>query len=370
MLAVIVLGPAVEPSVQVPGDATPLALVVAVVEPTVPPPATVNVTWTPASAAPLTLCTTTEGLVGTAVPAMAAWLWPFWMTMTPSFAAVAVKTTGATDVPGKLAVSVLGPLAGPSVQLPTAALPLTSVVCVAPVMVPPPLVTVNCTVAPSTGVSVASSTSTRGGMGTGVDLAAVCASPPAFCTSLGTCATSTVNAPDAAPEATVMEAAPLDRAVTMALSAARAVTATAAELVDQVSAAPVMGCPFWSITVAFTTRVAPMAFSEMVPGDTATVVATGGVLPPSLHPAASRVIAEQKRSLRMMGELPGRVNGGGACRRQARHTRSSQRWGARGRAGRRGARGGERPWRKTRLRGIGSGRVRRAWARGTRRAAG
>src|SRR5688572_13776197 len=45
-LAVSVLGPAVGPSTQLPADATPLALVVAVAVPTVPPPVTVKVTLT------------------------------------------------------------------------------------------------------------------------------------------------------------------------------------------------------------------------------------------------------------------------------------------------------------------------------------
>src|SRR5690349_9770920 len=49
-LAVSVLGPAVGPSTQLPADATPLALVVAVAVPTVPPPAvTVKVTLSPAT---------------------------------------------------------------------------------------------------------------------------------------------------------------------------------------------------------------------------------------------------------------------------------------------------------------------------------
>ena len=472
-LAVSVLGPASGPIVQLPADAMPLPLVVAVAEPTLPPPeVTVKVTCIPAMGFPPRSCTTTEGAVGTAAPAMAAWLCPTLMVMVPPSAARAVNTTGGTVVPGKVAVSVLVPPAEPSVQLPTTAPPLESVVCVAPVTLPPPEVTVNCTDTPATGLAKASRTSTRGDVPTVADLAAVwlfpaataaaaavpgtavalnctspspdadaitccvlpaalpsvqvtmalpsapvtacaadteppptamketvtpatgapsrsraptdtccgsatpaapvCPSPPAFCSEVATCATCTAPAPATPPEVAVMEAEPLLTAVTTALSPPAPATVTAAELEDQVRAAPRMALPFWSLTVACTTWVAPTAFSETVAGDTTTDVATDGVLPPSLHPEASRAIAEQSRSLRMMGELPGRVSGGGACRRRARDTRSSTIDGKQhGRAGRTGARGANGTVAEdASVRGSGSGRVRRARARGTRQCGG
>lgn len=61
--------------------------------------------------------------------------------------AVAVKVTGVSDP--TVAVIVLGPAVGPSVQLPTVALPEAFVVTPASVTDPPPAVTANVTITPA-----------------------------------------------------------------------------------------------------------------------------------------------------------------------------------------------------------------------------
>ncbi len=68
--------------------------------------------------------------------------------LTPPTVAVAVNVTGLPLKPEAVAASVFCPGVGPSVQPPTAAIPFASGVCVAPLTLPPPLVTVNVTVLP------------------------------------------------------------------------------------------------------------------------------------------------------------------------------------------------------------------------------
>ena len=82
--------------------------------------------------------------------------------------AVAVNVTGlpAIPVPAAVAVSVFTPTLGPSIQLPTAAIPLVLVSWLAPVMLPPPEATVNVTATFGTGLPLASVTSTAGWVGT------------------------------------------------------------------------------------------------------------------------------------------------------------------------------------------------------------
>src|SRR5436309_12852211 len=81
--------------------------------------------------------------------------------------AVAVNVTGlpAIPVPAAVAVSVFTPTLGPSIQLPTAAIPLVLVSWLAPVMLPPPEATVNVTATFGTGFPLASCTSTAGRVG-------------------------------------------------------------------------------------------------------------------------------------------------------------------------------------------------------------
>src|SRR4051812_17405674 len=78
---------------------------------------------------------------------------------------VAVKV--ALALPDE-ATSVLAPVVVPSVQLPTAALPLAAVVGVATVTDPPPVATVNVTAAPLIAVLPESTTVTSGGIATAV----------------------------------------------------------------------------------------------------------------------------------------------------------------------------------------------------------
>ena len=76
-VAVMVLTPAVVPSVQEPGDARPFEFVVVVsVVPEPPPEATAKVTETPGTLLLLASTTNTVGTVPTAVPTVDDWLFP------------------------------------------------------------------------------------------------------------------------------------------------------------------------------------------------------------------------------------------------------------------------------------------------------
>lgn len=79
---------------------------------------------------------------------------------------LAVKTMGVSPVAP--ACSVLGPAALPRVHEPTVAIPVAPVVEVAPVIEPPPPVTLQVTVAPATPLPSASTTCTAGSCATGV----------------------------------------------------------------------------------------------------------------------------------------------------------------------------------------------------------
>ena len=70
-----------------------------------------------------------------------------------------------------------------------------------------------------------------------------------------------------------MVAAPLPTAST---SPEPSTAATAASLLDQVTPAPAIACPFWSSTCAESWTVAPKAASSAVAGLTVTVVGRGG----------------------------------------------------------------------------------------------
>ena len=99
---------------------------------------------------------------------------------------VAVKTTA--DVGSRRASSVFEPGLAPSVQLPRVAYPFASVETVAAVAFvpfgaatdPPPPFTVNAIARPFTGLSLASSTRTRGGVAVAVPTAAERLLPPAI----------------------------------------------------------------------------------------------------------------------------------------------------------------------------------------------
>src|SRR5207302_3145926 len=89
---------------------------------------------------------------------------------------VAVNVIGLPFTPA-VAVSVSWPATVPSVQPPTAAMPLALVVWLAPVMLPLPGVTAKVTATPGTGLPLASLTITEGGTATAVFTVAVCLSP-------------------------------------------------------------------------------------------------------------------------------------------------------------------------------------------------
>ena len=125
-------------------------------------------------------------------------------------------------------------------------------------------------------------------------------------TVLTCCATVTAAVPDAEPDAepavAVIVAAPLAAAVT---SPDPSTAATEAALLDQLTAAPAITCPYWSSTWAWSCTVAPSAVSSAVAGVTVTVVGRGGSggggsVPPSPHArgpqrAADRVAAATTR---------------------------------------------------------------------------
>src|SRR5207302_3235315 len=92
---------------------------------------------------------------------------------------VAVNVIGLPFTPGAVAVRVFWPAAVPSVQLPTAAMPLALVVWLAPVMLPLPKPTANVTDTPGTGLPSASFTITAGGVATAVYTVPDCLSPAA-----------------------------------------------------------------------------------------------------------------------------------------------------------------------------------------------
>jgi hypothetical protein len=86
---------------------------------------------------------------------------------------VAVNVTGEFVSNSFVAVSVFDPAVGPSIQLPTVAIPFASVVADAPVTDPPPEATAKVTLTPLiTELSVAFLTITLGAMATAVLIAA------------------------------------------------------------------------------------------------------------------------------------------------------------------------------------------------------
>src|SRR5947208_2605497 len=179
-VAVSEFGPAVGPKVHEVTSAIPLAFAVTgVVGVTQPPPdATANVTVTPATGLPVASCAITDGVTSTAVPAVAAWPSPALMAiwLAPPAAPVAGKVTGLPliPLPAALAVSVSGPAVVESVQLPTVAMPLASVVWLAPVTLPLPGATANVTGTPATGLPLASRTITDGREATALPAVAAC----------------------------------------------------------------------------------------------------------------------------------------------------------------------------------------------------
>src|SRR3989442_571545 len=111
--AVRVFGPAVGPRVHDVTVGMPLVPVVtAVVGTTDPPPdATAKVTATPLTGLPLASCTITDGSTGTAVPAVADWLFPALRAICVAVPVVpvAVNVTGLPVTHVCIAVTAFGP---------------------------------------------------------------------------------------------------------------------------------------------------------------------------------------------------------------------------------------------------------------------
>ncbi|MBK6422321.1 MAG: hypothetical protein IPF77_08915 [Gemmatimonadetes bacterium] len=168
---------------------TPLALLATVVvPPRVPPPATIAaVTWTPAWVAlfPNWSLSWMMGCCARAAPLSALLPGAVLNTMLAGApaTAVAVMVTGAS-VP-TVAVRVLAPTCVPSVQLPTAATPLASVVSTAPVSAPPPEATANVTWIPGTPRPFLSRTWTEGATATAVATGACWLLPDSAVTLVG-----------------------------------------------------------------------------------------------------------------------------------------------------------------------------------------
>src|SRR5205823_910152 len=174
--AVRVFEPAVALNVQLPTVAMPLPLVV-----WLPPVivqigrASCSITANPVTGFPLASLTITDGGEPTAVPAAAVWLVGLFAAIVAAVPAVpvAVIVTGLPVSVPELAVKLFEPAVALSVQLPTVATPLPSVVWLPPVIVPFPGATANVTATPATGLPFASLTITEGGEPTAVPAGAV-----------------------------------------------------------------------------------------------------------------------------------------------------------------------------------------------------
>ena len=171
-MAVSEFGPGALPRVQ-PTDAMPLPFVVALAAVTLPPPdATANATLTPLTGLPPASFTITLGGVATAEPAFAVCPSPPFRAIDAGGPATAVAVKVTDKLPLE-AVSVFGPAVAPSVQLPTAAMPLPSVTALVAVALPPPDATANVTVTPLMGLPAASFTTTLGAVATAVPTVAL-----------------------------------------------------------------------------------------------------------------------------------------------------------------------------------------------------
>jgi hypothetical protein len=173
--------PATLPSVHDVSVATPLAFVDTVAGVTEPLPLnTANATLTPLTGLPPASVTFTLGGVATTVPAVADCVVTEFATIVVGepTVPVALNVIGLPVNPVAVAVSVFAPAVVPNVQLVTVAMPLAFVVTVAGLAgdsVPLPLVIVNTTDAPVTGLPPASVTFTLGAALTAVPIVVDCA---------------------------------------------------------------------------------------------------------------------------------------------------------------------------------------------------
>src|SRR5207248_522835 len=91
---------------------------------------------------------------------------------------IAVNVTGLPESDPDVAISVFCPAVGPRLQLPTVAIPLASLIWVAPVTLPLPGPGAKVTDTPETGLPNASVTITDGGTGRVLPAGACCPLPP------------------------------------------------------------------------------------------------------------------------------------------------------------------------------------------------
>jgi len=284
-LAVKLFEPAVALSVQLPTVATPLPSVVWLPPVIVPfPGATANVTATPATGLPFASLTITEGGEPTAVPAGAVWLVGLFAAIVAAAPAVpvAANVTGLPDSEPEVAVSVLLPAVVPRVQLPTAAIPLASVVWVAPVTLPPPEPGAKVTDTPETGLPNGSVTITDGGTGTALPAGACCALPPwgaivaaaaEFTVTAAVSVTVTLPSTRAVTvfvSATVELNAPLICPLVFVVPAGCVSVTPVAGLAASVTVAPLTGFPLASFTVTVIVLALDPELAMIVAGDAAT----------------------------------------------------------------------------------------------------
>ena len=195
---------------------------------------------------------------------------------------VAVNVTGLPESVPDVAVSVLDPAVVESVQLPTAAIPLASVVCVAPVTLPLAGPGANVTDTPEAGLPNASVTITDGGTRTAVPAGAVwplpacgakLAAAAALTVTVAVCVTVTepfaVAVTVFVPAAVELKAPviwPLVLVVPAGCVSVMPVTGLAAS----VTVAPLTGFPLGSLTVTVIVLALEPELAVIVPGEAAT----------------------------------------------------------------------------------------------------
>src|SRR5437764_411318 len=248
------------------------------------PGATANVTATCATGFPFASFTITEGGEPTAVPAVADWLVGLFAAIVAAAPAVpvAVKVTGLPESVPDVAASLLLPAVVPRVQLPTVAIPLASLIWVAPVTLPLPGPGAKVTDTPETGLPNASVTSTDGAIKTAPPAGAVCPPPPwgaivaaaaGFTATSAVCVTVTVPFTMAVTvfvPAAVELKAPVIWPLVLVVPAGCVSVTPVTGLAARVTVAPLTGLPFASFTVTVIGLALEPELAVIVPGEAAT----------------------------------------------------------------------------------------------------
>ena len=193
-----------------------------------------------------------------------------------------MNVTGLPDNEPEVAVSVLPPAVVPRVQLPTAAIPLPSVVWVAPVTLPLLGPGANVTDTPETGLPNGSVTITDGAIGTALPAGAVCPLPAwgasvdaaaGFTVTVAVCVTATAPFTVAATvfvPASVELKAPVIWPLVLVVPAGCVSVTPVAGLAASVTVAPLTGFPLSSFTVTVIVLALEPVLAVIVPGDAAT----------------------------------------------------------------------------------------------------